>query len=132
MRFVYQLTIPAGTAKVSPAVSTVKLGKGSINRIEVGFPPGPATLVSVAIKDRIYQIAPANPDGGFAWDDHTYEFNTNYPLTDPPYELLLVGWSPDATFEHTVTFHFDLTPASGEDDRTAWEFLFGAGPVQQG
>lgn len=132
MRFVYQLTIPAGTAKDAPATNEVKLGKGTINRIEVAFPPGPATLVSVAIRDRKYQIAPANPDGGFSWDDHTYEFNTNYPITDAPYEVILVGWSPDATFQHKVTFHFDLEPAGDVDDKSAWELLFGSGPRPQG
>ncbi len=132
MRFVFELTIPAGTTKATPATNEVKLLKGTIKQIEIAFPPGPATLVSVVIKDRIYQVAPANPSGAFAWDDITKAFNVNYPLNDAPYELTLVGWSPNATFDHKITFHFDIEPAGAVDDKSAWELLFGAGPMPQG
>ena len=132
MRFVFDLTIPAGTTRAAPATNDVKLLMGTIKRIEIAFPPGPATLVSVVIKDRIYQIAPANPSGAFAWDNITKEFNVNYPISDPPYEVTLVGWSPTAKFSHKITFHFDIEPAGGADDRELLKLLFGAGPMQQG
>jgi len=118
MRFVKTLTVTAGSTIASPSTDTLRLIKGTLTWIEVAFPPGPAGYVDVVIMDRNLQIAPANPEQVFSWDDYTFGFSMNYPIDDPPFILTLTGWSPDAKYDHNITFHFDVTPV-GKDDRNA-------------
>lgn len=123
MRFVHTLDIPPATPKSSPATKDVKLLDGTITVIEVSFPPGPASLVSVAIRDRLYQIAPANRENFFAYDNITLKFTVNYKLINPPFDVTLFGFAPTTIFPHKITFRFDVTPRGGMDDRTILEQL---------
>lgn len=123
MRFVKTLTVTAGTTVTDPSATTLKLIKGTLTWIEVAFPPGPAGYVSVIIADRNLQIAPANPEQVFAWDDYTLGFSMNYLIDDPPYKLILEGWSPDAKYDHNITFRFDVTPAEKDDKNALLEYL---------
>ena len=133
MRFVYELTIPKATAKVSPTVSKITLVKGRLVGVEVAFPPGPASLVHVVIEDASFQIVPVNRDADLSWDNFTMAFPMRYSLTETGHELRLVGWSPDTLFEHKITFRFDVEPEGGEDERSLiQELLFGAGPRPEG
>lgn len=117
MRFVYGFTIPADTAKVSAEELDIPLVKGVLTRVEIGFPPGPAALVHVVVRDGSFQIAPVNPESSFAWDDYNDEFNMSYDLTEVGHRLTLVGWSPDTVYQHTVTFRFDVEPAEKGSER---------------
>ena len=132
MRFVYELTIPKDTAKVSPTVSKVALVKGRLINIEVAFPPGPATLVHVVIEDGSFQIVPVNRDADMAWDDFTMVIPMRYSLSEVGHELRLVGWSPGTTFEHKITFRFDVESEGDDDERSMIQLLFGSGPRPQG
>jgi len=118
MRFVKTLTVTAESTIADPSTDLIRLVKGTLAWIEVAFPPGPAGYVDVVILDRNLQIAPANPEQAFSWDDYTLGFSMNYPIDDPPYILTLAGWSPDAKYDHNITFRFDITP-KGKDDRNA-------------
>ena len=118
MRFVKVLTVTAGSTIADPSETPIRLIGGKLTHIEIAFPPGPANYVHVVIMDRNLQIAPANPEGAFSWDDHTHGFSMNYKMVDPPYELTLVGWSPDAMYDHDITFRLDVDPTA-EDDRQA-------------
>ena len=104
MRFVKTLTVTAGATIAAPSSTSLRLIKGTLTHIEIAFPPGPADYVHVVIMDRNLQIAPANPEQTFSWDNYTHGFSMNYPITDPPYELILLGWSPDANYDHVITF----------------------------
>lgn len=117
MRFVYDLTVPAGTLSTDPAEDEIRLVRGTLTHAEVAFPPGPAGLVSVVVKDALLQILPANPEQSFAWDNYTHRANLDYALPRQGHKLTLVGWAPDAVFDHTVRFHFDVHPASEGGER---------------
>lgn len=123
MRFVKTLTVTAGSTVASPSSTTLRLIKGTLTWIEVAFPPGPAGYVSVVIMDHNLQIAPANPEQYFAWDDYTMGFSMDYSIEDEPYELILVGWSPDAKYDHNITFRFDVSPAEKGDKNALLEYL---------
>jgi len=118
MRFVKTLTVTAGSTIAGPSTDLIRLVKGTLTWIEVAFPPGPAGYVDVVILDRNLQIAPANPEQAFSWDDYTLGFSMNYPIDDPPFVLTLGGWSPDAKYDHDITFRFDVIPV-GKDDKNA-------------
>ena len=118
MRFVKTLTVTAGATIAAPSSTSLRLIRGKLTHIEIAFPPGPGGYVSVVIMDRNLQIAPANPEQSFSWDDDTLSFSMNYPITDQPFELILVGWSPDAIYDHLITFRLDID-TSEKDDREA-------------
>lgn len=117
MRYVYELTVPADTKAADPYQDEVDLVKGRLNKIEVGFPPGCASMVRVQVRDGLFQVTPANPGGYHAWDNYNEIFGMDYELTDPKPRLILVGWSAGTVFAHTITFRFDVTPAD-QDERS--------------
>ena len=126
MLFDFDLTVPRRTAADNPAVYTAKLTRGTLTEIRVIFPPGPATLVYCVIRDRLHQIMPANPEGSLNFDDSTVISRMEYEMADPPYELLLYGWSPDTIYEHTITFQFELQPVSKDTWNDFMQYLFSA------
>jgi hypothetical protein len=95
--------------------------------VDVFFPPGPATLVHVAVKDRLRQIVPANQDQDLNRDHVTVTSFLEYEILDPPYELIVEAWSPDAVYDHTITVDFDMEPAAGSTWRDMMRFMFGGG-----
>lgn len=110
MLFDYDLTIPAATQQNAPVAASCHLSSGILNRIRVKFPPGPATLVHVVVKDALFQLMPLNPDGDLNFDDENIDSGVlDYPL-QAPYDLHVYGWSPLAIFEHTITVQFDVQP----------------------
>jgi len=118
MRFVKTLTVTAGATGADPSTTAIRLIKGTLTHVEIEFRSGCAWYVYVVIHDRILQIAPANPEEAFSCDDHTESFTMNYPINDPPYELILNGWSPGANYDHKITYRFDID-TSEQDDREA-------------
>lgn len=115
MRFVKTLTVTANSLEASPSSTTLRLIGGTIKNVEIEFRPGCAWYVYVVILDRNLQIAPANPEQGFCSDDEIMTFTMNYPLNDPPYELILDGWSPGAIYDHKITFRFDVDTTEADD-----------------
>jgi len=126
MRFVKTLTVTAGSTIAEPSETILRLIRGKLTHIEIAFPPGPADYVHVVIVDGNLQIAPANPEQSFSWDDFTHGFSMNYPIVDQPYELTLVGWSPEAIYDHNITFRIDID-STAEDDRQALLELLSGG-----
>jgi len=48
------------------------------------------------------QIFPLTPGEAFRGDDHAIKFNERFPILEVPHAVLIVGWAPDATLDHTV------------------------------
>jgi hypothetical protein len=131
MLFTRDLTIPAGTLKAVPAQSELALIAGTIRRIEAVFPPGPATLVHVTVRDSLFQLMPANPDEDINQDEAVVRSDMDYKM-QKPYTLIFEGWSPDALYPHTITFNVDLAPESQDDLKRLLQILSGgsAGVLQ--
>lgn len=115
MLFDFDLVVPAGTSPLQPYEQRVLLSRGRITQIRVFFPPGPATLVHVVVRHNLHQLIPANYDGTLNYDDIIVPVEMAYDLVDPPYEVRLIGWSPEAVYDHRITFAFDLQPITGEN-----------------
>ena len=115
MLFDFDLVVPAGTSQINPAVTKARLAIGTLVQIRVTFPPGPATLVYCAIRHNLFQIMPVNPEGSLNFDDALVTSDMSYDLTDDPPELDLVGWSPDATFDHVINVQFEMQPLKADD-----------------
>jgi len=125
MRFVYPLTVPANTPATAPTTAEAWLVTGRLFHVEIAIPPGPANLLRVVVKDKLFQIIPVSPDESLGWDDYTHSMSMDYDLPLSPHLLTLVGWNLDDTFEHTAEFRFDVSPAGGESERSLIEQLFG-------
>lgn len=117
MLFDFDIVIPAGTLEISPIERRVRLTFGKLTQIRLLFPPGPATLVYIVVRHELHQLMPANYEGNINFDDEIIVSNLDYDLLDSPYELTILGWSPLAVYEHTITCQFDVQPIDGQ----TWE-----------
>lgn len=110
MDYVYDLPIPANTPRESPEELELELTTGIVHLVEIGFPPGPADKVYVAVRQGLHQVWPTNPGGSYHWDDRVYTRREHYPIGRDAPPLVLQGWSPGAKKPHTVQFSFSILP----------------------
>ena len=115
MLFDFDLIVPAGTLATQPIETLATLTRGKLTQIRVMFPPGPATLVHVVIRHNLHQLLPANFDGTVNFDDSVVTTILEYDLVDAPYEIKMIGWSPDAVYQHIITVQFNLEPVKGDN-----------------
>ena len=111
MFYRFTLTVPANTPESDPVRMTLPLTHGIIHRVEIGFPPGLAGLVHVAIYRFEHQLWPSNPGEWFAWDGYNIAFNEDYWLIEKPFELEVRGWSEDDTFDQPVIIRIGIRSA---------------------
>jgi hypothetical protein len=111
MFYEFTLTIPANTPATAPVYDVVQLSPGTVSRVEIQFPRGCVGLVHVKVLRALHQVWPTNPDGNISSENANLSWSDDYDLSEPPYELTLVGYNLDDTFPHTITFRFQLTAA---------------------
>lgn len=102
MRYRAALTIPAGTTEDDPAWSVLDLEYGYAIGVEILFPAGHAGLTYVQVYYQSRQIFPLSPGEAFRGDDHQITFNERFPILEVPYQVVVYGWAPNATLDHTV------------------------------
>lgn len=102
MQYRGALTIPAGTSAADPTALELAVCYGRLKRYSVYFPPGQAGTTFLQVFYRGRQILPTTIGASFRGDDLLIDLPDDYPLFDAPYVLTLYGWSPDATYDHTV------------------------------
>ena len=108
MIYEYDLTVPANTPANAPAILDMPLAQGVIHKIAVVFPAGCRHQVKVIIRRALHQVWPTNPDGQLKGDFFPIEGPVWYELDEAPFKLEAYGWSPDTTFNHTVTIRLWL------------------------
>ena len=110
MDYSVDLEVPKSTTAWDPAELRVRLTKGLIIGVRVGFPDGCADLLHCVIVRGIHQVWPTNPDGNYHWNDYVFEIRSEYPLEDYPLDMIIRAWNDDARNPHTVTVGFNLLP----------------------
>lgn len=110
MFYDFAVVVPAGTTEAAPKVETLKLTKGIIHRVEVEFPSGCKGYVSLALYHQEHQVWPTNPSGEFSTSGYTIPIDEHYRLHTKPYSLKARAWSPDATYNHTITVRIGILP----------------------
>jgi hypothetical protein len=104
------VAIPAGTMQASAVVEYLQLSKGTISNWLVQFPPGCAALAHVAVLYHEQKILPAGEADSLAWDGYTYEAREQYEVDEEPYELKIIGWNEDTSYQHTIAVAVELFP----------------------
>jgi len=110
MFFECPLLITADRSKAEPATVDAVLCSGVIEMVAVQFPAGCSGMVNVSIWRGGHPLWPTNIDEAFTGEDAIISFPESYDLTEPPYTLEIRGWSPDTTYDHTVTVRFTIRP----------------------
>ena len=113
MFFEYALTIPANTAAASPTESLVALSAGRLVAVAVQFPRGCVGLVHTVAHRSEHQLWPTNPDGSIVGEGAMISWAEDLVLEDDPYTLRLRGWNLDDSYQHTVTWRFNVLPLAG-------------------
>ena len=126
------LTISANTTERAAASTLLKLERGTIGQIEIGFPPGCAALVHVAMRDRLRQFSPANEGEYWAWDRYNLVYNPSYKLDDAPFEIKIFGWNEDVRYSHKITFRVMVSPKVRVESTNLGDLLFRQVPRQVG
>lgn len=113
MLFEASITIPANTAATAPETETLQIAKGIISRIMVRPRPGHAGLAHLVILHHEHPLAPSSPGMDFHGDTFPIDWEEFYESYQPPFELRLVGWNDDDTFEHTFDVFVTILPRRG-------------------
>ncbi len=103
MFYDFAITVPAGTTESVPLIYDMRLTKGNLHRVEVGFRAGTDHRVFCRIKRGSYQLFPTDQDGAFCADEYTVIIDDSFDLDDEPLTLQAVCYSPTATYPHVVT-----------------------------
>lgn len=110
MDYSVDLELPKSTPKTDPALVEIRLTKGTIVKVRIGFPDGCADFVHCVIVRGGSQVWPTNPDGNYHWNDYTFEIEAKYVLDDEPLTLKVEGWNDDEQNSHTISVGFNMLP----------------------
>lgn len=108
MHYDFTLTIPPNRTEVNPIILVGKITHGIINKVSVEFPPGCYRLAHIRIFRYQSQIFPSNIESSIVGDTFPVEFEEYYPVIDMPYEIKIIGWNDDDTYQHTVIVRIGL------------------------
>ena len=108
MIYSYDIITPVGVTQAAPLRTRLKVTKGLVYRVEIEFPPGPLSLLHVAIFDGGFQLWPTNPDYDFHGDNGFISFEETYLKSNYPYEFIAQTWNEDETWDHTITIRLGM------------------------
>ena len=112
MLYSFDVAIPSGTAEGSAVEVLAEMAPGIITQVEVIVPEGVAGFAFTRALHGAHPLWPANPEASFTGDGWPIRWDEEWPLLREPLELRLFGWSPNARFQHTITWRFTLREAA--------------------
>lgn len=120
MFYADSLVVPANTGISSPVTKEIQIVRGVVQQVEIYFPNGCNDLVNVAVFKGLRQMWPTPPSVGFADNNYHITFNESLALLEPPFVLLLTGWSNDTIYPHTIRFRFGIMSREILLEQTFW------------
>lgn len=111
MFYEFAVQVPAGTAIANPTTQELKLARGVIHRVEVEFRSGTDFRVGVRLYHEGSQLYPTNRDGDFKADGRAIIFDDHFPLDRAPFKLKFIGYSPTASYDHTIYIRIGVLEA---------------------
>ena len=113
MLFQASITIPKNKTMASPTTAMLGIAHGIITKFMVRPRPGHAGLAHLVILHHEHQIAPSTENQDIHGDSFPIDWEEYYEVYQPPYELKLVGWNDDDTYEHTFDVYVAVLPRRG-------------------
>lgn len=129
MYYSFDFTIDKNTDESSKVEQNCKLAPGIIKEIVIQNSKACAGLVYVQIFKSIFQLWPSNPGGAFIMTGEPVPIMEEFEMEGPPWELTLMGWNEDDTFDHTIWVRMSILPKSGPWTASILEALFGVPKV---
>lgn len=108
MLFVFNISTPANTAATAKVKTILKVAYGIVHRVEIQFPPGPAGLLHLQIRDALHQVWPFNSDADFASHNVNISFREFIPVLVEPFEFQAYTWNLDDTYAHSVIIRLGI------------------------
>jgi hypothetical protein len=108
MFFAWDITIPLNTLEASPIEQTLKICKGVITSMWVGFPSGCNNMVMVQLLRSEHQLVPLNRGYWLIGNAHRVETDSSYEMSTVPYQLKFRGCSPGTTYAHVITVQIQV------------------------
>lgn len=102
MLYQTELTVPANTLITSPVETSIELIFGTVNQVEIMFPPGSAGLLKVAVFWKQFKLWPSTPERWFYADNYVFKWPEDFRVIEHPFSLRLVGYNEDTVYPHTV------------------------------
>jgi len=102
MLFTFPITVPAGTPENNKVVEELEIKPGVITRISIKFFAGVNNTVKCRILHGETPILPRNYDSYVSGDNEEVYDTPYYGIFYEPAVLKFVGWSPAASYNHTV------------------------------
>ena len=107
----YSLLIPPSTISGGAVSSTFDIARNAINRMIVHIPDGHKYLAHFQVRTKGKLIVPefGSADPWLEGNNQNIEivFNPALILDGPPYEITLLGYNEDDTYEHA--FYLEVT-----------------------
>jgi hypothetical protein len=108
--FVWDITVPAGTAEASPKTQALKLTAGVVTRVDLKYPAGCKGMVKVRILHAEFQLVPLSRGEWVTGDNETVPTETFFTLPADLNSLKFAGCSPGTSYPHTVTVRVNVEP----------------------
>lgn len=113
-----RFTVPKNTPITGFYQTIIPFAQGYLERFRLVFPTGCADLVGVWVEYRTHKILPVNDDGYFVGNGGVIDFELDYELLKPPFELTVKAYNDDDTFDHSPTIGFKIRfVGSFEDEK---------------
>jgi hypothetical protein len=110
MLFQGTITIPKSTTEDAPVEQMLVIARGIITKFIVRPRPGHASLAHLVILHHEHQIAPSTENMDLHGDAAPLDWEDYYECYQPPYELKLVGWNDDDTYQHAFDVYVAILP----------------------
>lgn len=110
MIYSFYIETPANTSELAPLVTELKISRGIIHQVFIGFPPGLQAECHLTLWREGHQVWPSSPDQDFAWEDYTFPFIEWLPIETEPYMMWAHTWNDNPDYDYPILVILCILP----------------------
>lgn len=110
MIYSYVINVPSSTPESSPVITVLKMQAGVISQFDLDIPDGHSGLAFLSVKRAVHSVWPSNTGSYFSGDGVSISHKEGYELFKPPFQLEVVTYNLDDTYDHTFYLRLGLIP----------------------
>ncbi len=103
-----RLSVPKNTSIANPAVFSLELPRGEVERLWIETPKGCAGLVGIQIWRYSWQLFPRPGSEWYVSDNSTVSFRFREILDDQPFNVAIRAYNLDAIEDHHPWLAFEM------------------------